>query len=332
MEVETWKHRSGATVLRVDGGWSDDMAQAIRSESFDGLEVCAGMGSFQGLGAEADKIRWLHAPAVESSVGLETLEQVERITLLREVPQPAFDFRKLPKLRLLESDSGVLLHAPFLNHPALEVLSLDGLAVKDMTFLADARRLRALQLKGSPLKSLTGLEHCAGLTELHVARSRALTDISAVAGLSELEIVEFDGTPNIADISAVYGLKKLKCLLVESHKAKPRDLEWLRGIERLECASIRVESAVIDWRVFAEHPRLYDVTFFTSKEFVSGSDAEILAQLQSAGRTVKTLTRYPKDKFPAFRIEFVPPPDIEKPMPFTWYQNALRYEAKFERN
>lgn len=329
MEVDTWKYRSGETVLRVDGGWSGRMEQAMRGASFDGLEVCAGMGSFQGLGALAERIRWLHAPAVESSEGLELLAQVERITWLRDVPQPAFDFRKLSKLRQLESDSGALLHAPFLNHPALEVLSLEGLAAKDMTFLSDARQLRALQLKGSPLKTLAGLEQCAKLTELHVARSRALTELSAIAGLSELEIVEFEGTPNIADLSPIYGLKKLHCLLVDSNKAKPRDLEWLRGMVQLECAGIWVESAGVDWRVFAEHPRLYDVSFSTSKDFEAGTDADILAQLQAAGRTVTKLTRYPKDKFPGFRIEFVPPADIQKPMPFTWYQNTVRYQATF---
>ena len=329
MEIDIWKHHSGETLMRVDGGWSAEMEAAIRSAAFDGLIVASEMMSFDGFGAVADKIRWLHSPDVDSWQGLEKLTNLERITYLQNIPQPSFDLRKLPHLRLLESRSGALLAPTFLNHASLEVLNLDELNVKDMAFLCEERHLRALQLRGSPLKSLAGLERCTALSELHIAGSRALKDIAALAHLPELEILELAGTKNLPDISAIFELKKLRSLIVESSVAKPVDLEWLRAMKHLECAAIWVETAAIDWTVFAELPRLYDIAFYATNECKTGSDDEIIAVLQSAGRRVKTFTRYPKGKFQQFRIEFVPPADLVNPMPFYWYQNAIRYKAKF---
>ena len=239
--------------------------------------------------------------------------------------KPPFDYRRLPRLKSLVCDVASELLPEYLNHPNIERLDLEGTKAKDLTFLRDAKHLRALRLSASPIRALTGFEELDGLRELRLILTRSLSEISALRSAAQLEALELDKTPKITDISSIYGLRNLRWLFINASQAKQRDLNWIRNMPRLECAGIWIETETVDWSVLAEHPRLYDIVFYTTKGFSPGSDEDILAKLSADGRRVKALTRYPRAIFPGFRVEFAPPSDVARPEPHFVYQNHLRY-------
>lgn len=322
-EVSTWAYSDGSLMLRIDGEMSPEIENVLTMIPFDGLDVGEGVGSFECLVPFSQKIKWLHAPAVASSLGLDKLQFIERIIYISHVPVPPVDYSLLPRLKSLRCNIAELIPAKYLNHPHVERMDIEGIKATDMKFLSDAKNLGALRIVKSPIKSLDGIDNLSNLRELRLILIRALNDISRLSNLTQLEILEFDKTPNVIDISPVYELRNLRYLFIDASKAKQNNLNWIRNMPSLECAGIWVETEVIDWNVFAEHPRLYDIIFYTTKNFVAESDEEIIAVLTASGRHVNKLTRFPKAAFPAFRIEFVPPQDIVNPKPQHTYQNHL---------
>ena len=90
----------GVTSLRVRGGWSKDVENALEEIDFDRLEIGAGLiGGFSKFQKFSKKIRWLWNSAVRESVGLEKLTEIRRIDSFDVVPEPPFDYRLLPKLK-----------------------------------------------------------------------------------------------------------------------------------------------------------------------------------------------------------------------------------------
>jgi hypothetical protein len=274
----------------------------------------------------AQKVRWLHAPSVGLSQGMEKLEFLERLTQFGSLPEPLFDYRRLPRLRQFACDIAALLPRDYLNHPNIEALDLEGLKSADLSFLSDAKRLRALRLVGGSLKRADGLADYAELRELRLLLTRGLTDISALAGAVNLDTLELEGTPKVADISPIHRLSQLRRLFIHTRNAKQDDLAWLANMPRLECAMIMVQTATIDWDIFARLPRLYDIAFYAHEGYVAEPDEVLTARLSAHGKQVREIKRFPKDRFPGFVIRFAPPADIARPMPAHVYKNHLRYK------
>jgi hypothetical protein len=315
----------GSLILRVEGPWDKTVADAIGNLQFDGLQVDESIGSYEHLLPFAHKIKWLFGPTLLNISGLEKLAFIEKVTLLGGVNLD-FDYRALPQLNSLHI-SRVMTPLPvkYLNNPSLERLAIEGLKVKDLSFLGDCKKLRALKLTSSPIQSMAGVENLLNLRELKILQNRSLADISHLSTALQIESLEFEDTAKVADISPIYGLANLKWLYVNSKKANQRNLDWLSKMPQLECAEIMVETAEVDLDVFAAHPLLYDVAFYSNRNFVIGSDDEIIASLSRCGRQVKKISRYPKDLFPAFAFEFQPAEEITKPMPRHVYKTNLRY-------
>jgi hypothetical protein len=323
-EARVWKDAKGATILRIDGTWCREIEHALKTVAFDGLEVCRGRGSFEGLAPFADKIRWLHGPTVESTAGLEKLVHVERITYIGTMHEPPFDYRRLPRLKSL-TGNGVDITPEYLNHPAIERLDVEELEVKDLKFLSDAKRLRALRLAASPIATLAGAENLPELRELRLIVAHSLRDVSALRGAPHLEALELDEAHQLVDVSAVHGVTGLRWLFIESDNGTQSDLSWIGTMPRLECAGLWLETKSVDWDVLARHPRIYDIVFYTTRGFSAPSDAELTARLSAGGRSVKSLARFPKARFPGFRVEFAPPLDVKQAKPHYAYQNHLQY-------
>src|SRR5262249_33973239 len=150
-------------------------------------------------------------------------------------------------LKSLFCDVAVVLPPKYLNHPNVERLDLEGLKVKDLTFLSEARRLRALRLSTGPIATLQGAEALPELRELRMILTRSLPDGSALRGAPRLEALELEETWNVADVSAAHGLANLRWLFLGSRKAEQRDLSWIRNMTRLECAGLWVETKSVDW-------------------------------------------------------------------------------------
>lgn len=322
-ELHTLSDAARTRVLRIDS-FDETTAASLRAGGFDAVELASDLPDFEPLVPHADAVRWLRASAPPSTRGLERLQQLERITYVGSQAGPKFDFRQLPRLKTLECDAADLMSAKFLNHPMLERLDLNGAAVQDFTVLDRAASLRALRLARSKTRSLQGIEKLPQLRELRLLGARTLADISALAGAPQLEALEIMDAVKLADVSALRGLHRLRWLFVEAREAQQPDIGWLAGAPALECAGLWVATRSVDWSVVAAHPRLYDLSLHGSETApFADSDESLLGQLGAHGRQVRRITRYPRSKVPAIRVELVPPPDIADAKPFTSLQGQL---------
>jgi len=311
--IEEFTLANRVKTLRISGAWSAEAGAAIMHKTFDALEF--GGQDFLPLAPHAEQIKWLWGLGDGSSVGLEALQYLERVDAHGDAREPAFDWRQLPRLRSFSSTAAHFIKPETLNHPALELLDLNGLKAKNIGFLSAAAKLMALRLVQVPIQTLAGLEATPALKELRLLHCSSLKDIAGLSHVTDLEILELAKTPKIADISAIYALHNLRLLYVDGRKARQPDHCWLLQMPKLECAGLYIETESIDWDIFARLPRLYDLAFYSNHDFVAESDEAIIAKLSAHGKTVRSLRRFPKDRFPAFMIEFVPPADIAKPMP-----------------
>lgn len=225
--------------------------------------------------------------------------------------QPHFDYTRLPVLKWFECHSwGDQFKPAHLNCTTLEYLDIASLNTNDLRFLSNARNLKALRMVKGPIKNLSGIESLKQLRELDLLYVKSLKDISLISTCLTLEVVNIENTPNIEDVSAIYGLKNLYWLCITAPKVKQRDLSWLKDMPKLQCASIYVETEKINWSIFAEHPSLYSVAFYTNHGFVAESDEEIIKKLSAAGKVVREFLRFPKDKLPAFIVHFETPTHV----------------------
>ena len=318
----------GVTSLRVRGGWSKDVENALEEIDFDRLEIGAGLiGGFSKFQKFSKKIRWLWNSAVRESVGLEKLTEIRRIDSFDVVPEPPFDYRLLPKLKCFSCTNAKKIPAKYLNTPSLECLDVEYLKIVDLSCFFQTKALRALRLSNTTLRSIQGVEHLSSLHELRLLKCRSLKDITHLRFVDNLEILELEGTHSIVNVEPIYGLKKLKKLFIDSRNARQVNFDWLESVPELECASILIETDNVDWTVFAKHPRLYDICFFANKGFVYESSEDVIKKLSSYGKCVKSFKQFPKSEFPAFAIEFVPDLNIKNPAPQYFFRNKLQFSG-----
>ncbi|WP_431478123.1 hypothetical protein [Massilia eburnea] len=323
MSVDTFtlSGKEASVILRLFE-WDDACREALKQSAYDAIEPKSALGSFEPLADFSGHVHWLYYPDVESSAGLETLIAVRRITFGDELPQPEFDLRKLPQLRVLEF-RGAVPDARHLNHPRLRYLEVEDLKAANLAFLAEAKELGAMSLRRCALTSLKGCEALGGLRELRLLGAKKLEDISGVGAASEIEILEIAGAKSLRDMSAIHSLGKLRYLFVEAEESSQAGLAWLANLPHLECAGLWLETTEVDWSVLARHPRLYDIVFFAHAGFELPDDEALLSVLQAHGKRVLKVTRFPKARRPGIRIEFDPPADLAAPKPLHAYQTNL---------
>ncbi|SFG91041.1 hypothetical protein SAMN05518865_12263 [Duganella sp. CF458] len=311
-----------AAILRLFD-WDDASREAVAQWKYDGVEPKSALGSFEPLAEFADRVRWLYYPDVGSSAGLEKLKAVRRITFGDELPQPAFDLRQLPGLEVVQCEDASGLDKRHLNHPRLRYLDLEGLKAADLAFLSEARALAAMRLRRCALTGLKGSGTLNGLKELRLLGAKKLEDVSGLGEAGNLEIVEIGEAKKLRDINAIHSLGKLRYLFVEADQASQADLSWIGTMPRLECAGLWLETRQVDWTILAQHPRLYDIMLGTHAGFELPDDDTLVPLLQSHGRRVLKVTRFPKALRPSIRIEFVPPADLVDAKPLHVYQTRL---------
>ncbi|KQV54557.1 MULTISPECIES: hypothetical protein [unclassified Duganella] len=312
----------GRVILRLFD-WDDASRQAVAQWKYDGVEPKSALGSFEPLADFADRVHWLYYPDVDSSAGLERLTAVRRITFGDELPQPKFDLRQLPALEVVQCEDASGLDKRHLNHPRLRYLDLEGLKVSDLTFLSEAQDLEAMRLRRCVLTGLKGSKALNGLRELRLLGAKKLEDVSEIGQARNLEILEIDEAKKLRDISAVHSLEKLRYLFIEAEQATQTDLAWIANMPLLECAGLWLETRQIDFAILAKSPRLYDILLETHAGFDLPDDAALVPVLQSHGKRVLKVTRFPKALRPSIRIEFSPPCDLADAKPLQAYQTKL---------
>lgn len=272
---------TGVPTLFVRGAWSDALARALAGADWRTLVLFhVDWPSYEPLAPFADRIERLRVPfGPDSSAGLEALDRLHTLQMT-DVLVPPVDYRRLPRLRKLET-IWHMRDAAHLSHPGLCDLFLHKVGGPDLHWIPEATALEVLELRGGSLPSLAGIERARGLRELRVRELRRCADVDAVRSLANLEFLELD-----------------------AGKASMDDLDWLASMPRLRRVLIGCPARRIDWMALAAHPSLQSIAV-TAPAGYSMSDAEILEALSAGGREPASLRRYPS-KCPGFALEFAP--------------------------
>ncbi|MCA9611073.1 MAG: hypothetical protein KC619_36010 [Myxococcales bacterium] len=92
-----------------------------------------------------------------------------------------------------------------------------------LDFFPALPRLKSLGVVGPNLRTLDGVETLGSITNLTI-RSGALTDISAIAGLSKLKEVSFAGCSSLRDVGPLASFGRLRQVNLEHTKVRPSDV------------------------------------------------------------------------------------------------------------
>lgn len=113
-------------------------------------------------------------------------------------------------IRLTATAQTVAIPDPILREYIEEVLGKAPGTPITVTEMATLTSIEIQEQKRG-INDLTGLDHAINLTELHLYDSHSISDISPIAGLTNLTSLGFGGNP-ISDISPIAGLTNLTSL------------------------------------------------------------------------------------------------------------------------
>jgi hypothetical protein len=304
-EIRILQNRDRSRLLRLEA--LDEVAlNALAAGDFDGVEVTADFGGFEPLAPWQSNIRWLFAPQPTSADGLALLESLERISFVGSQLGYDFDYRRLPRLRVLECGSAAKIPAKYLDHPHLEVLDIAGGNLKDFSALPHATALRAVLLEGCKTKSLAGIGALTPLRELRLLDARSLVDLSEMAALQALEVLVITAAVKLLDTSAIQQLPRLRCLHVEAKTASVADLGFVAAMPGLEILNLWAPVERIDWPALASHPNLCQIGLQLAPGQQFDADDVIRDRFAAAARTVRTLTKF-SGASPQIKLELDPP-------------------------
>ena len=132
----------GTPTLFLKGSWSIDVERALASEGWQAVAIFGvDWPDYQCLVPFSEKVGWLRVPlGPDSSKGMERLNNLSKLEVT-DVLSPSVDFRRLPKLKCLETiwDKHC---STFLSHPGLEVLILHSAKSEDLRWIPVNSALR----------------------------------------------------------------------------------------------------------------------------------------------------------------------------------------------
>lgn len=113
-----------------------------------------------------------------------------------------------------ETEKVRLIDIHLLKHqPSLKRLSLEDNHIYDLKPLADLTQLEDLNLRENNLKNLNGLEQVTSLISVNL-RQNQLTDITAIKNLNKLKYLNLHSNEDLVDVSALAGLVNLEELIM----------------------------------------------------------------------------------------------------------------------
>jgi len=115
--------------------------------------------------------------------------------------------------------------------------------------------LEEIWLHFTKITNLNFMKNCVNMKDLDASWCRELADISGVAGMKKLEVLELDDAP-VTDISPVKNLTNLKRLVLEGTKVT--DISPIKGLQKLERLELS-ETKISDISVLTHLPILEDL-------------------------------------------------------------------------
>jgi internalin A len=168
------------------------------------------------------------------------LEPIYALTNLRRLIFPAtrgveFDFTRFPGLEAcnLFWDKGL---ASILEVASLKRLDLAKYAARDASGLGDLANLEQLTLQNPKFDSFDGATPLRSLREVFIKSSRCLTSLRGIQAWSGLERLHLSSCTKLTDISAVAGLANLQFFSAEP--ATIASLRPLAGLTKLSKISL----------------------------------------------------------------------------------------------
>src|SRR4030042_5381054 len=98
-------------------------------------------------------------------------------------------------------------------------------------YMSDLAALTSLRTIRTQIYDLTGLEHCTSLLGLYLNGNK-ISDISPLAGLTKLEVLDLSFNRMISDISPLAGLTNIRYLTLSNNKIS--DISPLAGLFNLK--------------------------------------------------------------------------------------------------
>ena len=223
----------------------------------------------------------------DSTAGIDAISSLEELEL-DEIPEPAIDFRRFPKLKKLKFGWGKGMKMEFLKCPALRQLEIHRFQGIDLEVVAGLDRLEILTFVAGRLRTLTGARSLPRLHHITLDRTSELTDISPLLGLG-IRSLTLTGRNKVQSIECVQHLRSLESLSLDVPKLRCTELSWLKGLPLLESLTLTSPIDHLEWGVIAQHPKMRHVVLEQIDE-EPPSEAEVKQLFGSAQKSVKEIT------------------------------------------
>lgn len=291
----------GERALIVNAPGGPEAAAELAAGGFD--LVCLGSGNwpdFSFLVPYRDRIRWLEIQG--EIIDADSLNKLTGLThLYLDDSSPRLDLLAFRQLEVAFLPWHKRYPASFFSLPNLRCLTLSYYAGSDCRDIAAAKGLERLDLRMGGLQSLAGLERVPGLKQLSLANLRKLTDVSAAAACTGLEVLHIEKCPAVADVAFVEALGSLRELFLDCASPGFADLAWLSRMRSMVDILIAVPVQSIDWNCVFELPELQRVVIDTHPGYRI-DEAELIALAGAHGRVLDNFYRAGTNKHPAFKF------------------------------
>lgn len=198
---------------------------------------------------DASQLVWLKVEGSFMSSGFGNADEFENLQYLEmdadylEEMEGISGLSSLKELILTDAD-GIDDYEELYSMPQLETISIESKGLRDIAFLKEMENLKALELKGTSIKTLDSLEECADtLKVLRLEDNFSVEDYSVVLSCTEVEELalhvsyNFDVPMQVPDLSA---MTELKILDVKNFD-KFDNLGKLTGLEELTISGVGSE-------------------------------------------------------------------------------------------
>lgn len=305
-QVRKIVREDGTVVLSLRGGWTAQAISAIEAGGFDELSVNTGeWKNFEPLMPFVNQVRRLSVTSpVTSFRGIEKLTKLVSLEL-DDAPNPPLDILQLRQLECCYLRWHKKYPKAFFELPRLREITLVGYSDSNCENIGLATGLVELDLRQGAVKSLSGLERLGKMRSLSLAYMKNLQDVSAVAGLTEMEVLHIEKCPKVMDIAFVEQFNDLRVLFLDCGSSGFQDLRWLSKFTKLVELLIAVPVQSPDWSVVFAVPKLRDVVINTRPGYKLKDD-ELIAKATSIGRELTNLVRAGKKDCPAFKFRMSP--------------------------